>query len=313
MKNDLILKRIQEKLVLLNKARPFPPYLVNKLREQFSIEMNYNSNAIEGNTLTLRETMLVLQQGITVKGKSLEDHLEVKNQAEAINYLYDVVGSKKEIPMSEILIRNIHNLIVQNIDGVEAGSYRSYDVRITGAKHVPPPAFEVPHKMHELIMWYKNNKKRLDNITLATEFKHRLVQIHPFGDGNGRVSRLVLNILLMKDGYPIVVILKNDRTKYYKALQKADKGNVEDLVFFISQAVERSLDLYIKAIKSSTVENTLMLLSEIAPQTKYDAEYLGLLVRSGKVAGVKEGRNWKTSLDAIQRYEMGLIRKSKRK
>ena len=84
MKNTLILKRIEDKLVVLKKARPFPPYLINKLREQFSIEMNYNSNAIEGNTLTLRETMLVLQQGITIKGKSLKDHLEVKNQAKAI-------------------------------------------------------------------------------------------------------------------------------------------------------------------------------------------------------------------------------------
>ncbi len=313
MKNELILQRIREKLVLLNKARPFPPYLVNKLKEQFSIEMNYNSNAIEGNTLTLRETMLVLQQGITIKGKSLEDHLEVKNQAEAIGYLYDVVDSKKDIPMSEILIRNIHNLILQNIDSMENGLYRTHDVRITGSKHVPPPAFEVPHKMHELITWYINNRKKLDNITLATEFKHRLVQIHPFSDGNGRVSRLVLNTLLMKDGYPIVVILKNDRTKYYKALQKADKGKIEDLIFFISQAVERSLDLYIKAIKNSTAENILMLLSEIAPKTKYNAEYLGLLVRDGKIAGVKDGRNWKTSLDAIQRYEMGLIRKSKKK
>ncbi len=313
MKNSLILNRIGEKLVLLKKARPFPPYIVNKLREQFSIEMNYNSNAIEGNTLTLRETMLVLQQGITVKGKSLKDHLEVKNQAEAINYLYDVVSDKKDIPMSELLIRNLHSLVVQNIDGVEAGSYRTYDVRITGSKHVPPPAFEVPHKMHDLITWYKSNKKVLDSITLATEFKHRFVHIHPFGDGNGRVSRLIFNIILMKEGYPIVVILKNDRTKYYKALQKADKGKVDDLVFFISQAVERSLDLYIRAIKNSTKENTLMSLSEIAPQTKYDAEYLGLLVRMGKIAGVKEGRNWKTSLDAIQRYEMGLTRRRKKK
>ena len=312
MKNIPILNRIEEKLVLLKKARPFPLYLVKKLREQFSIEMNYNSNAIEGNTLTLRETMLVLQQGITVKGKSLKDHLEVKNQAEAINYLYDVVSNKKDIPISEMLIRNLHKLITQNIDGVDAGSYRTYDVRITGSKHVPPPAFNVPHQMNELIKWYKNNKDKLDFITLAAEFKHRFVHIHPFGDGNGRVSRLIFNIILMKDGYPIVVILKNDRVKYYKALQKADKGKIEDLVFFISKAIERSLDLYIRAIKNSTKENTLMSLSEIAPQTKYDAEYLGLLVRTGKIAGVKEGRNWKTSLDAVQRYEMGLVRKSKK-
>ncbi len=313
MKNTLILKRIEDKLVVLKKARPFPLYLVKKLREQFSIEMNYNSNAIEGNTLTLRETMLVLQQGITVKGKSLKDHLEVKNQAKAIEYLYDVVDSKKDIPLSEMLIRNLHSLIVQNIDGVDAGAYRTYDVRITGSKHTPPPAFEVLHRMKDLLDWYKNNKNKLDIITLATEFKHRFVYIHPFGDGNGRVSRLILNIILMKQGYPIVMILKNDRAKYYKALQKADKGKTEDLVLFISQAVERSLDLYIKAIKNSTKENTLISLSKIAPQTKYDAEYLGLLVRIGKVAGVKEGRNWKTSLDAIQRYEMNLVRKSKKK
>ena len=313
MNNALILKRIEDKLVLLKKVRPFPPYLVNKLREQFSIEMNYNSNAIEGNTLTLRETMLVLQQGITIKGKSLKDHLEVKNQAKAIEYLYEVVDNKKDIPLSEVLIRNLHNLVVQDIDGVEIGSYRTYDVRITGSKHIPPPAFDVPHQMRDLLNWYKKNEDILDVVTLATEFKHRFVHIHPFGDGNGRVSRLILNIILMKQSYPIVVILKNDRAKYYKALQKADKGKTEDLVLFISQAVERSLDLYLKAIKNSTKENTLLSLSKIAPQTKYDAEYLGLLVRTGKVAGVKEGRNWKTSLDAIQRYEMNLTRKSKKK
>lgn len=312
MKNTLILKRIEEKLKVLKKARPFPPYLVKKLREQFSLEMNYNSNAIEGNTLTLRETMLVLQQGITIKGKSLKDHLEVKNQARAIEYLYDVIDNKKDIPLNEILIRNLHSLVVQNIDGVEAGSYRNYDVRISGSKHTPPPAFDVPHQMRDLIVWYQNNKKKIDVITLATEFKHRFVHIHPFGDGNGRVSRLIMNIILMKEGYPIVVILKNDRTKYYKALQNSDKGKIESLVFFVAQATERSLDLYIKAIESSTKENALMLLSKIAPKTKYGAEYLGLLVRSGKVSGVKEGRNWKTSLDAIERYEMNKIRKSKK-
>ncbi len=313
MKNKLILKRIEDKLVLLKKARPFPPYLVKKLREQFSIEMNYNSNAIEGNTLTLRETMLVLQQGITIKGKPLKDHLEVKNHAKAIEYLYDIVDIKKNVPLSEMLIRNLHSLVVLGIDGVEAGSYRTYDVRIAGSKHVPPPAFEVPHKMKDLLSWYKKSKDNLDTITIATEFKHRFVNIHSFGDGNGRVSRLILNIILMKYGYPIVVILKNDRLKYYKALQKADKGNIEDLVFFISQAVERSLDLYLRAIKNSSKENRLVSLSKIAPQTKYSAEYLGLLIRTGKVAGVKDGRNWKTSLDAIQRYEMNLIRKRKKK
>lgn len=313
MKYSLVLQRIKEKKMILEKARPFPPYLVKKLREQFSLEMNYNSNAIEGNTLTLRETALVLQQGVTIKGKPLKDHLEVKNLARAIEYLYDIVDSKKDIPLTESLIRNIHSLVVESIDEVPKGAYRDFDVRISGAKHVPPPAYEVASQMHDLVQWYAKNKQKTDPIILATEFKHRFVAIHPFGDGNGRVSRLLMNIILMKAGYPIVVILKNDRPKYYKALQLADKGKIENLVFFIAQAVEQSLDLYLRAIKSATKENTLIPLSRIAPQTPYSAEYLGLLVRQGKIAATKEGRNWKTSMDAIERYTMTLQRKRKKR
>lgn len=300
MNYQIIQKRIREKLAKLDTLRPMSSDLVKKLREQFSLEMNYNSNAIEGNTLTLRETMLVLKEGITIKNKPLKDHLEVKNQAEAINYLYDIV--QKKIPITEHLIRNIHSLVVQGIDGLEAGVYREYNVRISGSTHNPPPAFEVSLKMKDLLTWFAIHEKKIDTIDLATELKHRFVFIHPFGDGNGRTSRLIMNIVLMRAGIPIVVILKNDRKKYYQSLHRADMGKIDDLKIFISRAVERSLDIYSSVLIPSKKENTLLLVSTIALHTPYSAEYISYLIRKGLISGVKEGRNWKTSLEAIEKY-----------
>jgi Fic family protein len=300
MKYTKILKRVSEKLKQLNSIRPLPSNLVNKLREQFSLEMNYNSNAIEGNTLTMRETMLVLQEGITIKNKSLKDHLEVKNQAQAIDYLYTLVDNKA--PITEHLIRNIQSIIIQNTDKTIAGSYRDHDVRISGSNHTPPSAFEIRGSMKDLINWFQKNETILDPIMLATEFKHRFVSIHPFSDGNGRTSRILMNIILMRAGFPIVVILKNDRQKYYRSLQKADNGMIDDLVFFISQCVERTLDIYLKRLLPSSPKTVLLPVSIIAPKTPYSADYISLLIRKGDIAGVKEGRNWKVSLEEVENY-----------
>ena len=306
--ND-IKNRIFEKLKILNGIRPISVALIGKLREQFSLEMNYNSNAIEGNTLTMRETMMVIQEGITIKNKPLKDHLEAKNQSHAINYLYDVVARKKDIDITEHLIRQMHTLIIQSIDGTVAGAYRDHDVRISGSKHIPPGAFDVPNKMKSLIDWYRKNKNDIDAVTLATEFKHKFVAIHPFGDGNGRVSRLLMNIILMRAGLPIAVILKNDRSKYYKALQSADKGKIDGLIFVICQAVERSLDIYLRTLLPSSKMTQILPIANIATHTKYSAEYLGHLIRKGKIAGVKDGRNWKTSVEAVRAYVISRQRK----
>jgi Fic family protein len=307
LKNHDIKARVTGKLAELQALRPLSANLVAKLREQFSLEMNYNSNAIEGNTLTLRETMLVLQEGITIKNKPLKDHLEAKNQAGAISYLYDIV--EKKVPLTEHLVRTLHSLIVQGIDKTEAGSYRTYDVRISGSSHTPPPAFEVSSDMSALLLWYQALEQTADPLALATEFKHRFVAIHPFGDGNGRTSRLLMNIILMRAGLPIVVILKNDRQKYYRALQQADGGKMENLLLFISQAVERSLDIYLKTLAPSTPGNALKSVAEVAPRTPYSAAYISLLIRKGLIAGVKDGRNWKTSLEAVTLYRASRTRK----
>jgi Fic family protein len=298
-----IIKRLEAKLRPINKARPLSPAIVAKLREQFSLEMTYNSNAIEGNRLSLKETYLIISQGLTIKGKSLKDHLEAKDHHEALAYLYDLVEHNKKHTFSSVLVRQLQALVVKETDAHSAGSYRAGNVAITGSSHKPPEAHEVSRLMGELVLWVSNNQKKLHPVEVASIVHHKLVHIHPFDDGNGRTARLVMNLLLMRAGYPLVVILKNDRKKYYDALEQADKGNYKPFVRFVAQAAERSLSLYLKAVVPSRgKKRTYLPLSTISPQTPYSEKYLNLLARAGKIDAHKQGRNWVTTLEAIENY-----------
>ncbi len=301
--SPIIKIRLEEKLAKLNKLRPLPKSAVQKLREKFQIEMTYNSNAIEGNSLTLKETFLVINEGITVKGKSLKDHLEAKDHYAALEYLYDLIDKNKKHTISEILIRNLHQIIIQETDKEWAGKYRNANVIIGGSKHTPPDALQVPQKMRDLIGWLNSQKDNINIIELSALLHHKLVFIHPFFDGNGRTARLTMNLLLMQAGYPLVIILKNDRRKYYDVLDKADKGEYEPLVKFIAQSVERSLDIYLKTLTPATTkQEKFVLLTEISKTAPFSAKYLNLLARQGKLEAHKEGRNWLTSKEAIERY-----------
>ena len=246
-----IQKRLEGKKKILNDLRPLPVQAVKKLREQFELEMTYNSNAIEGNSLTLKETYLVISEGITIKGKPLKDHLEAKNHTEALAYLFDLIDKNKRHTLSEQLIRSLHQLIVSDTDKMWAGIYRNSTVMITGTDHKPPEAIEIPKLMHQLIEWTRKEKTRLHPIELSAIFHHKLVHTHPFFDGNGRTARLAMNIFLLQAGFPLVIVLKNDRKKYYRVLALADKGDYVPLVKFIAQAVERSLDIYLKVLTPS--------------------------------------------------------------
>ncbi len=310
--SPIIITRLKNKLAKLNKLRPLPKSAVQKLREKFQIEMTYNSNAIEGNSLTLKETFLVINEGITVKGKPLKDHLEAKDHHAALEYLYDLVDKNKKHTISEMLIRNLHHIIIQETDKEWAGKYRNANVIIGGAKHTPPDALQVPHKMRDLINWLNAQKGKTDIMELAALLHHRLVFIHPFFDGNGRTARLAMNLLLMQAGYPLVIILKNDRKKYYDVLDKADSGKYEPLVKFISQSIERSLDIYIKTLTPTTSKQEKFLsLAEISKITPFSAKYLNLLTRQGKLEAHKEGRNWLTSKEAVERYLLNRTRQRK--
>lgn len=301
---------LERKLCLLNNLRPLPSIAVKKLREHFKIEMTYNSNAIEGNSLTLKETFLVINEGITVKGKPLKDHLEAKDHHAALEYLYELVEHQKRVTLSEYLIRTLHQLVTRETEAEWAGRYRESNVIIGGADHTPPDALDVPIQMRDLIKWFQENQKKLNLVELAALFHHRLVYIHPFLDGNGRTARLAMNVLLMKGGYPLVVILKNDRKKYYRVLSEADRGHMVPLVQFIAQSVERSLNIYLKTLTPTSKERERFLsLSRIAKNSPYSAKYLNLLVRQGKLEAHKEGRIWLTSPEALKRYQENRQRK----
>jgi Fic family protein len=308
--DELMLKNIANKMSRLNELRPLPEIAVKKIQEQFHLEMVYHSNAIEGNRLSLKETMLVINEGFTVKGKPLKDHLEAKNQGEALDFLYELVRDGENHTLSERLVRTIHQLLVQDTDKAWAGKYRNSNIYIAGAEHVPPDALDVQSEMEALIKWLATEENKREPIELAAIFHHRLVKIHPFFDGNGRTARLMMNVILMQAGYPLAIILKNDQKKYYEVLSKADKGEMKPLVQFIASSVMRSLEIYLKVLTPMTEKReTFLLLSDVAKGSGYSAKYLNLLIRQGKLEGHKEGRNWYTTKESILRYKENRKRK----
>jgi len=306
----VFIHRIEEKLKILNKNRPLSASVVQKLRQQMQIEMTYNSNAIEGNSLSQKETFLVINEGITIKGKPLKDHLEAKDQYEALDFLYELVDKKNKPTLSELLIRQFHSLVVKKTDEEWAGKYRNGNVIIVGAKHTPPDATNIPSLMKELIEWYRENYRKYHPVELAAIFHHKLVYIHPFFDGNGRTARLIMNILLMKHGYPLTIILKNDRPKYYRALSEADNKDYKLIVRLVAQATEKTLDIYLKVLYPD-IKPKFTKLSSISRTTPYSAKYLNLLARQGKLEAHKEGRVWQTTKQAVKNYINNRERKRK--
>lgn len=295
MIDEILYAKILKKKKELDKLRPLPKPALEELRKQFEIELTYNSNAIEGNTLTLRETQLVLEHGITVKGKSLREHFEAINHKEAIIFVEDSL--KEEI--SEKLIKKLHELILTKIYDEAKGQYRKENVRILGAIKSPPQAVKVPDLMKQFAEYTKTNPEKLNPVDFAAILHYKLVEIHPFIDGNGRVSRLLMNLVLMKHGYPITIVLNTDRKKYYDTLKEADKGNPKPFVDFIGYCVNRSLDIYLSAFKKGM---EYISLAEAAKDTPYSQEYLSLLARKGKIDAIKLGRNWMTIKKAVEEY-----------
>jgi Fic family protein len=302
--------RLDGKLAVLNSHRPLPASAVAKIAEQFQVEMTYNSNAIEGNSLTLKETYLVINEGITIKGKPLKDHLEAKNHKEALEYLYELVDRNRRATLSEQLIRSFHHIVMRDIDREWAGTYRNSSVIIGGSDHKPPDAWEVPPMMRDLIRWMGKNSRKLHPIELAALTHHRLAAIHPFFDGNGRTARLAMNLVLMRSGFPLAIVLKHDRKKYYRVLARADTKDFAPLIRFIAQSVERSLDIYLKLLVPGRPRSeTFATLAALSKGSPYSAKYLNLLARSGKLEAHKEGRNWLSSKAALKRYREGRERK----
>lgn len=295
--------RLLDKVKVLNKARPLPNIVLQNIKDAFLVEWTYNSNSIEGNTLSLRETQMVLQEGITIKGKSLREHFEAKNHETAIYKLYQLVNDGYVLNSKDIL--ELHGLVLRSIEDDYAGRLRNAGVRISGANFVPPNARKVSTYIDSLVDYINTNPQGLNPIELATVFHHKFVWIHPFFDGNGRTVRLVMNLLLMRHGFPPAIILTNDRAKYYTALNQANNGNYGKLMLLMSQASERTLNIYLSAIPG--LDKDYQIISNIVkePDIPYGQEYVSLLARQGKIDAHKEGRNWFTTKEAVLNYIEG--------
>jgi Fic family protein len=237
MFNSTLLTRIDALKVRLDRLRPLPPELVDNLREVYDIRLTYHSNAIEGNTLTQSETQIVVEKGITIGGKPLKDHLEAINHVEAIDFIRTL--AIEERPLTEWDIRQIHGLVCKGERG--AGAYRTVNVMAAGSNHRYPDAILVPEQMQEFSVWLQSTPT-LHPLEFAAEVHYRLVTIHPFADGNGRTARLLMNLSLLRTGYPIAVIKTEDRAAYIDAIV-AWRSDDNDILLkeTIAKCVEFSL------------------------------------------------------------------------
>ncbi len=239
-------EKLATKLAELDQLRPLPPEAVRNLREKFEVDMTYHSNAIEGNRLSLRETWLVLRKGITIRGKTMNEHLEATNHVEAIVLLEKMADNNKTITETDVL--NLHALILDKIDPQNAGFYRHEQVFIQGSDIQLPKWKQVPELMKPIYAELNDKKKGLEAIYSAVKIHYDTVRVHPFVDGNGRLSRLLMNLRLMRAGFPPTILRREERRAYYSALDKADKDDFRPLAMLIGKDVEKSLDLYLETI-----------------------------------------------------------------
>ncbi len=312
--------KLTEKKQQLDSHRPILSALVHNLEDWFRVELTYTSNAIEGNTLTRRETAMVVEKGIAVGGKTLIEHLEATNHAQALDWVRDQV-KRKPHDLTEKDILQIHDIILKGIGDEDAGHYRSVVVRISGSTVILPNPVRLPDLMGEFITWLKQANK-LHPVELAAEAHYRLVTIHPFVDGNGRTARLLMNLILLMSGYPAAIIRKRDRLIYISSLEKAQLGPLddskEDYLKIISSAVDRSLNIYLKALKGETeepeTEIKLLKIGELAKQVGESNSTIRHWTKEGllDVAEITESNYQLYAVEMIKRIELIKELKSKR-
>lgn len=242
-----ILNRITQKKQNLDALRPLPKELEKNLYDWFKVALTYSSNAIEGNTLSLAQTAQVVEKQLTIDGKTVTEHLEALNHAQAIDFIKKLAQEKKKLTEKDIL--SIHKIILQKINDDWAGRFRKSAVRVVGSTIPCPNYVKVPELIDKLVDETNTNKDHI--ATRAARAHLELAGIHPFVDGNGRTARVLMNLLLLQDGYPLVIIDAKKRSAYINAIQKALQGNTSDYYQFIYEAIEHSLDEYLQAVEES--------------------------------------------------------------
>lgn len=250
---EQILKQINQNQERINQARPLDQTQVKNLKEYFKISLTYSSNAIEGNTLTEAETKVVIEDGITIGGKPLKDHLEAIGHARAFDYVWDLA---KKTDITEEDIKELHKICFQPKDGAAAGQYRQVEVLITGSQYNDklPRHQEVPTQMQELIKRLPEKREKLHPVDYAATLHRDFIFIHPFEDGNGRTARLIMNHALLSKGYPPVIIPVTFKHEYTQALENS-RTNKQAFSKYISEQVLQTQRDYIRLLHLPQITN----------------------------------------------------------
>jgi Fic family protein len=294
-------RRLETKKARLDSYRPLSSAVADRLQESLRLLLTYHSNAIEGNTLTLRETQIVLETGITIGGHPLREHLEATNHAHAYEYLITLADGEARITGETIL--DLHRLVMSGIDDT-AGHFRTGPVYIRGARMTPPPASHVERLIEAWLSWLEDPGRDYAPIVRAAIAHHDFEAIHTFFDGNGRTGRLLMNLMLMQEGYPPALLLRDWRGNYLRALDSAGAGSFNPLANLTGRAVEGGLDLYLQACeRAPEPEDEYVPLAELARHTEHSADYLGWLVRRGRLEATKRGGRWYSTHAALERYK----------
>lgn len=264
-----LLQQLDSFKLKLDQFRPIDEDLQATIQEKLRIDWTYNSNAIEGNTLTYGETDFFLREGLTSEGKPLKDYLEAKNHAQAIDLLHDYIKHNRKL--SEGLIKELHALLLKDIEFTYAkgsggqmvkktlspGKYKTrpnHVLTISGNIHYYTSPIHVKDEMESLIKWF-NDKKEMHIVERASVFHHRFVAIHPFDDGNGRLARLLMNLIIMKEGYPPCVIKNAHRKRYLTVLEIADiEKDVVPFIMFVASELTITLTTILDILEGKTIE-----------------------------------------------------------
>ncbi len=252
---DTHLTHLDERVRSLRSSGRLDHAVLGKISSFFRVRSIFNSNAIEGNELSEGETRLVVEQGITISGRSLKDHLEAQSLAHALDF-FESLASDSD-PITETDVRQVHQLILKGISDSDAGRYRTADVMITGSAFAPTEPHDVPREMRDLGEWVQKATVGgfdCSPVILAAAAHARFAQIHPFIDGNGRTARILMNLLLMRNGYPIAVITRDERQRYYESLEESQTSNLTPFLSLVIDDVSEALDTWEEAAEEREEE-----------------------------------------------------------
>lgn len=271
------------------------PEVLGNIRNYFRIKNIYHSNAIEGNILSVGETRQVVELGLTITGRPLKDQAEAKNLKDALDFMGDLASSPNT-PITEADLRQIHYLVLKGIDDENAGKYRNVPVKISGSEYETPSPESVPPQMEDLGKWLasvstnENSHGVLEAILYAAAAHTWFVYVHPFIDGNGRVARLLMNLILMRYGYPIAIITKEDRMRYYDALEISQSSDLTPFIALVIECVAESLEEYEEAAK------------EQKERQEWAAALAARFSQGEKIRSQNEYEVWKSAMELLRNY-----------